>query len=74
MTQVLSEPRGTRFAFREHVLVKIVVAALVGALSGMFAASGVPWAAAPGAQTISGATTVARVEAAWHALRQHRAP
>jgi hypothetical protein len=59
---------------REDVLAKIALAALVGALSGMLAGSGVLWPPAPPTDTSYGARTVARVEAAWHAARQHRWP
>jgi len=57
------------------MLAKIALAALIGALSGMFAASdGTPWPPVGGTQTSFGARTVACVESAWHALRHHRAP
>jgi hypothetical protein len=54
------------------MLVKIALAALVGALSGMMAAASQD----PPADVLAlyGARTVAAVEAAWHAARLHRAP
>ena len=52
--------------------VKIVVAALVGALSGMLAATrGALWPPTPLAYDV---VTVARLETAWSALRRHYAP
>jgi len=55
------------------MLARIALAALVGAICGMLAAtSGVLWPPASSTQTLESARTLARVEAAWHLLRQHR--
>jgi hypothetical protein len=57
------------------MLVKIALAVLIGALAGMVVGTrGVLWPAAPGPQALDGARTLAHVEGAWHALRQHRSP
>jgi hypothetical protein len=56
------------------MLVKIALAALVGALSGMFAAASEGPPAAPDTLAMYGARTLARVESAWHAVRLNRAP
>jgi hypothetical protein len=54
---------------------KIVVAALVGALSGMLAAThGMLSPPSPDTETRYGVWTVARIETAWSALRRHGAP
>jgi hypothetical protein len=47
-----------------------LAAALLGAVAGMIA--GARWPAAADPPWLYGARTLARVEAAWHAVRQHR--
>ncbi|HET9594281.1 MAG TPA: hypothetical protein VFP65_01805 [Anaeromyxobacteraceae bacterium] len=57
------------------MLAKLALAALIGAVMGVVAATGgAPWPGSTVTQTTLGARTVASVEAAWHALRQRRAP
>jgi hypothetical protein len=57
------------------MIVKIALAALVGALSGMLAGTrGVPWPPSAQGQKGYGAGTVALVEAAWNTARRHIAP
>jgi hypothetical protein len=56
------------------MLAKIALAALVGALSGIMAAASEGPPAAADALALYGARTLARVEAAWHAVRLNRAP
>jgi hypothetical protein len=64
----------TAFALMQ-MLAKILLAALVGALSGMLAATrGVFWPPSPGTNAAYGERVVARVEAAWKAPRHHNAP
>jgi hypothetical protein len=57
------------------MVAKIALAALVGALFGMLAAThGEPWPTSAQGQTGYGAGTVARVEAAWNTVRRHSTP
>ncbi len=57
------------------MVLKIALAALVGALSGIIAAASPGlWPAAPGTPTFYAARTVAHLESAWHALKQRRSP
>jgi hypothetical protein len=57
------------------MMARIVLAALVGALCGMLAAtSGLIWPPLSGVQTLDTAKTLAQVEAALRAVRQHRSP
>ena len=57
------------------MIVKIALAALVGALSGTLVATrGVSWPPSPGTHASHGERVIARVEAARSTLRNHNAP